>query len=45
MDLTRNRFGSVIGDAVVHQFWITPRHDITVGNSKTQRGWRGIRLQ
>jgi hypothetical protein len=43
--LTRNRFGSVIGDAVVHQFGITPRHDITVGNSKTQRGWKGIRLQ
>jgi putative DNA primase/helicase len=43
--LTRNRFGSIIGDAVVHEFGITPRHDIVVGNSKSQRGWKGIRLQ
>jgi hypothetical protein len=43
--LTRNKFGAVIGDAVVHQFGITPRHDITDGKSKAQRGWKGIRLK
>jgi hypothetical protein len=42
--LTRNRFGAVIGDAIVHQFGITPRHDISDVNGKPQRGWRGIRL-
>ncbi len=43
--LTRNKFGAVIGDAIVHQFGITPRHDIRDGNGKPQRGWKGIRLQ
>ena len=42
--LTRNKFGAVIGDAVVHQFGITPRHDIADGKNKSQRGWKGIRL-
>lgn len=42
--LTRNKFGAVIGDAIVHQFGITPRHDIRNGNGKPQRGWKGIRL-
>jgi P4 family phage/plasmid primase-like protien len=41
--LTRNKFGAVIGDGVVHQFGITPRHDIREGNGKPQRGWKGIR--
>jgi putative DNA primase/helicase len=41
--LTRNKFGTVIGDAVVYQFGITPRHDIRDGNGKPQRGWKGIR--
>jgi hypothetical protein len=31
--LTRNKFGAVIGDAVVHQFGITPRHDIVDGKN------------
>jgi P4 family phage/plasmid primase-like protien len=43
--LTRNRFGAVIGDAVVQQFGITPRHDIRDGTAKPQRGWKGIQLQ
>ena len=44
--LTRNKFGAVIGDAVVHQFGITSRHDISDGNgANAQRGWKGIRLQ
>jgi P4 family phage/plasmid primase-like protien len=43
--LTRNRFGAVIGDVVVHQFAITPRHDIPDDNGKEQRGWKGICLQ
>lgn len=42
--LTRNKFGAVIGDAVVHEFGITPRHDISDGKSKAQRGWKGLRL-
>jgi Predicted ATPase len=43
--LTRNKFGAVIGDAVVHQFSIPSRNDIADGNSKAQRGWKGIRLK
>jgi len=42
--LTRNKFGAVIGDTVVHQFGITPRHDIREDDGKPQRGWKGIRL-
>jgi putative DNA primase/helicase len=41
--MTRNKFGALIGDAVVHQFGITPRHDIREGSGKPQRGWKGIR--
>jgi hypothetical protein len=43
--LTRNKFGAVIGDVIVHEFGITPRHDIADANGKPQRGWKGIRLQ
>ena len=43
--LTRNQFGAVIGDAVVRQFGITPRHDISDATSKPQRGWKGVRLK
>lgn len=43
--VTRNKFGAVIADAVVHQFGITTRHDISNNDSKPQRGWKVIRLQ
>lgn len=43
--LTRNKFGAAIGDAIVHQFGITPRNDISDDNGKLQRGWKGIRIQ
>src|SRR4029077_15335407 len=43
--LIRNKFGSAIGDTVAHQFGITPRHDISDGDGKPQRGWKGIRLR
>jgi P4 family phage/plasmid primase-like protien len=43
--LTKNKFGAVIGDTVVHQFGITTRHDIPDSKGKEQRGWKGIRLQ
>ena len=43
--LTRNRFGALIGDAVVHQFGIATRHDLEDDNRKAQRGWKGIRLK
>jgi hypothetical protein len=43
--LTRNKFGAVIGDTVVHQFGITTRHDVPDDKGKEQRGWKGIRLQ
>jgi len=43
--LTRNKFGVVIADTVVHQFGITTRHDIPDSKGKEQRGWKGIRLQ
>jgi P4 family phage/plasmid primase-like protien len=43
--LTRNKFGVVIGDTIVHQFGITIRHDIPDADGKEQRGWKGIRLQ
>jgi putative DNA primase/helicase len=43
--LTRNRFGALIGDAVVHQFGITTRHDLEDDNRKAQRGWKGICLK
>ena len=43
--LTRNKFGAAVGDAIVHQFGLTVRHDISDANGKPQRGWRGIRLQ
>ena len=43
--LTRNKFGAVICDAIVHQFGITVRHDIADGKNKPQRGWKGIHLQ
>ena len=42
--LTRNRFGAIIGDAIVHQFGITTRHDIPDSREKPQRGWKGLRL-
>jgi putative DNA primase/helicase len=42
--LGRNKFGQVIGDTVVHQFAVTPRHDISDAQGKDQRGWKGIRL-
>lgn len=42
---TRNKFGGVIVDAIVHQFGVTPRHDIRDENDKPQRGWKGIRRQ
>ncbi len=41
--LTKNKFGSLIGDVVVRQFGITTRNDIHEGNGKAQRGWKGIR--
>jgi P4 family phage/plasmid primase-like protien len=43
--LTRNKFGVVIGDTVVHQFGITIRHDVPDIDGKAQRGWKGVRLQ
>jgi hypothetical protein len=43
--LTRNKFGAVIGDAVAHQFSIPSQDDVADGNSKAQRGWKGIRLK
>ena len=43
--LTKNKFGAVIGDTVVHQFGITTRHDIPDDKGKEQRGWKGIRLE
>jgi P4 family phage/plasmid primase-like protien len=43
--LTRNKFGAVIGDVIVHQFGIVTRHDISGGDDKPQRGWKGLRLQ
>jgi P4 family phage/plasmid primase-like protien len=43
--LTKNKFGSLIGDVVVRQFGITTRNDIHEGNGKDQRGWKGIRRQ
>jgi hypothetical protein len=43
--LTRNKFGAVIGDAVMHEFGITPRHDIFDENGKAQLGWKGVCLK
>jgi P4 family phage/plasmid primase-like protien len=43
--LTKNKFGSLIGDVVVRQFGITARNDIRDGSGKAQRGWKGIRQQ
>ena len=43
--LTKNKFGAVIGDTVVHQFGITTRHDIPDSKGKEQRGWKGIRRE
>ena len=43
--LTRNKFGAVVADTVVHQFGITTRHDIPDDKGKEQRGWKGIRLE
>ena len=43
--LTKNKFGSLIGDVVVRQFGITARNDIRDGSGKSQRGWKGIRRQ
>jgi hypothetical protein len=42
--LAKNKFGSLIGDAVVHQFGLTPSHDIPDASGKLQRGWRGLKL-
>jgi phage/plasmid-associated DNA primase len=41
--LTKNKFGSLIGDVVVRQFGTTTRNDIHDGSGKAQRGWKGIR--
>ena len=43
--LTKNKFGSVIGDVLVRQFGITVRHDIPDETGKPQRGWRGIAIR
>jgi putative DNA primase/helicase len=43
--LTKNKFGSLIGDVVVRQFGITARNDIQDASGKAQRGWKGIRRQ
>jgi phage/plasmid primase, P4 family, C-terminal domain len=43
--LTRNKFGTVIGDTIVQQFGVTSRHDVLDDKGKEQRGWKGIRLQ
>jgi P4 family phage/plasmid primase-like protien len=40
--LTKNKFGSLIGDVIVRQFGLTVRHDIPDDAGKLQRGWRGI---
>lgn len=42
--LQKNKFASLIGDVIVHQFGLTPRHDIRDDCGKSQRGWRGIAL-
>jgi P4 family phage/plasmid primase-like protien len=43
--LTKNKFGTLISDAVVRQFGITQRHDIVDGSRSTQRGWKGVALK
>jgi P4 family phage/plasmid primase-like protien len=43
--LTRNKFGSVINDTIAREFGITPRHDISYGTAKPQRGWKGLQLR
>ena len=43
--LTKNKFGTLISDAVVRQFGITQRHDIVDGSHRTQRGWKGLALK
>jgi putative DNA primase/helicase len=42
--LTKNKFGSLIGDAMVRQFGVAMSHDIPDSNGKPQRGWRGLKL-
>jgi putative DNA primase/helicase len=42
--LTKNKFGTVIGDIVARAFGLTIRHDILDANQKPQRGWRGLAL-
>jgi P4 family phage/plasmid primase-like protien len=43
--LTRNKFGAVISDTIAREFAITPRHDISDGTGKPQRGWKGLQLR
>lgn len=43
--LTRNKFGTVISDTIAREFGITPRHDISDGDGKSQRGWKGLQLR
>lgn len=42
--LTKNRFGTVIGDVVARQFGITQSHNVPDAGGKPQRGWRGVAL-
>jgi putative DNA primase/helicase len=42
--LTKNTFSRKIGDAVVRAYGCTVHHDISNGNGKAQRGWRGLRV-
>lgn len=42
--LPKNKFNSVIGDAIVRRFGITQRHNIPDENGKAQRGWKGVRF-
>jgi putative DNA primase/helicase len=42
--LTKNKFGSLIGDVVARQFGLTVRHDIPDDSGKPQRGWRSITI-
>lgn len=43
--LTKNKFSSAIGDAIIRRFGITLRHDVSDGDGKAQRGWKGLRCE
>ena len=43
-EVSRKKFGNVIGELIARRFGLTARHDVDGGDGSFQRGWKGIRF-